>query len=274
MGRRPELAKARKRTELSKVELSAGQAPRDAVGVPRRHRRPGRAATAAALRNLRDHGVSAIATAEAFAPDDASNETRVAAMAAELGLPSCASTDLSGLYGLELRAVTAAINASIMPIALRTASHVEEGVARRRHRRADHGDAGRRRRDRPRRVQGRARAHALLGPRGIGVGRAPVHGRARRHRRRGRRHVDERRGREARAALALLRHRCVPRDGAARRRRAGDRRRRWLDAPGEAGEGLGRRAALGAHRRTSLRLLHRRRAPRGRDAGHDHPPRR
>jgi N-methylhydantoinase A len=128
MGRRPELAKARKRTELSKVELSAGKhlATRsvfldvtDGLDV---------AATAAALRDLRDQGVSAIATAEAFAPDDASNETRVAAMAADLGLPSCASTDLSGLYGLELRAVTAAINASIMPIALRTASHVEEGV--------------------------------------------------------------------------------------------------------------------------------------------------
>ena len=76
MGRRPELAKARKRTELSKVELSAGKhlATRsvfldvtDGLDV---------SATAAALRNLRDQGVSAIATAEAFAPDDASNETR------------------------------------------------------------------------------------------------------------------------------------------------------------------------------------------------------
>ena len=128
MGRRPELAKARKRTQLAHVELSAGKHlttesvfldVSDGLDL---------AATAAALADLQARGVSAIATAEAFAPDDASNETQVAAMAAELGLPSCASTDLSGLYGLELRAVTAAVNASIMPIALRTASHVEAGV--------------------------------------------------------------------------------------------------------------------------------------------------
>ena len=36
---------------------------------------------------------------------------------------------MSGLYGLELRTVTAAINASILPIALRTAGFVEAGVA-------------------------------------------------------------------------------------------------------------------------------------------------
>jgi N-methylhydantoinase A/oxoprolinase/acetone carboxylase beta subunit len=127
MGRRPELAKARKRTELAKVELSAGKHLATVPvfldvtdGLDE--------SAAAALQQLLDRGVSAIATAEAFAPDGASNETRVAQMAASLGLPSCASTDLSGLYGLELRAVTAAVNASIMPIALRTASHVEEGV--------------------------------------------------------------------------------------------------------------------------------------------------
>ncbi len=128
MGRRPELAKARKRTELSKVELSAGKyLATESVFLDVTDGLDVRA-TKAALQDLRDRGVSAIATAEAFAPDDASNETRVAAMAADLGLPSCASTDLSGLYGLELRAVTAAVNVSIMPIALRTASHVEAGV--------------------------------------------------------------------------------------------------------------------------------------------------
>ncbi len=36
---------------------------------------------------------------------------------------------MSGLYGLELRAVTAAINASILPIAITTAGFVEAGVA-------------------------------------------------------------------------------------------------------------------------------------------------
>ncbi len=73
----PSSRKARKRTELSKVELSAGKHLATRSGVPRRHRRParcrdpGRAANAAATT-----ASSAIATAEAFAPDDASNETR------------------------------------------------------------------------------------------------------------------------------------------------------------------------------------------------------
>ena len=128
MGRRPELAKARKRTELAKVELSAGKHLATVPVFLDVTDGLDESAAASALQYLRDRGVSAIATAEAFAPDDASNETRVAAMAAALGLPSCASTDLSGLYGLELRAVTAAVNASIMPIALRTASYVEDGV--------------------------------------------------------------------------------------------------------------------------------------------------
>ena len=73
--------------------------------------------------------MSAIATAEAFAPDDADErDPRRRRWRPSLGLPSCASTELTGLYGLELRAVTAAVNASILPIALRTASHVEDGV--------------------------------------------------------------------------------------------------------------------------------------------------
>ena len=36
---------------------------------------------------------------------------------------------MTGLYGLELRAVTAALNASVLPIAVRTEEHVERGVA-------------------------------------------------------------------------------------------------------------------------------------------------
>ena len=49
--------------------------------------------------------------------------------ASELGLPVTTSAELTGLYGLELRSVTAALNASILPIALRTAEVVGAGVA-------------------------------------------------------------------------------------------------------------------------------------------------
>ena len=83
----------------------------------------------ATLEAWKAEGMSAVCVAEAFAPDDSTAETAVAALAAEIGLPACASSELTGLYGLELRTVTAAINASIVPIALRTASYVEQGVA-------------------------------------------------------------------------------------------------------------------------------------------------
>ena len=128
LGRRPELRRARERTALRHVELAAGRTlPTTSAffdvtdGLPVEE-------VASALRAMRDAGVSAVCVAEAFAPDDASNETEVTEMATALGLPACASTELSGLYGLELRAVTSAVNASILPIALRTADFVARGV--------------------------------------------------------------------------------------------------------------------------------------------------
>ena len=67
--------------------------------------------------------------AEAFAPDGGQDERRAVQAALDRGLPACGSAEMTGLYGLELRAVTAALNASILPIAMRTEQHVERGVA-------------------------------------------------------------------------------------------------------------------------------------------------
>jgi N-methylhydantoinase A/oxoprolinase/acetone carboxylase beta subunit len=120
MARAPYLRKARNRTMISKavahefLDLSAGF---DAASARQ------------ALTRLADAGAEAICVAEAFAPDDSTCEDAVAAIAAELGLPVTTSSGLTGLYGLELRTVTAALNASILPIALRTAEVVEAGVA-------------------------------------------------------------------------------------------------------------------------------------------------
>jgi N-methylhydantoinase A len=120
LARAPYLRKARNRTMISKavahefLDLSAGF---DASAA--RH----------ALARLADAGAQAVCVAEAFAPDDSACEDAVAALAAELGLPVTTSSELTGLYGLELRTVTAALNASILPIALRTAEVVQTGVA-------------------------------------------------------------------------------------------------------------------------------------------------
>jgi N-methylhydantoinase A len=129
MAAAPHVAKARKRTALARIDLTDSRALRtvhefiDTTGGFDIN------TARAAVGRLNAAGIGALCVAEAFAPDDVSNEAAVAALAAEAGIPVTTSTELSGLYGLELRTLTGALNASILPIALRTAEVVEEGVA-------------------------------------------------------------------------------------------------------------------------------------------------
>ena len=128
LGRRPDLKRVEKRTTLRDVEVAPGKrlevhsAFFDVTdGLPV-------ADVRGALDRFRAAGVAAVCVAEAFSPDDPGNEQAVAALATEAGFPVCTSSDLSGLYGLELRAITAALNSSILPIAVSTASFVADGV--------------------------------------------------------------------------------------------------------------------------------------------------
>src|SRR5439155_24979241 len=120
--------KARKRTALARIDLTDSRPMRtvhefmDTTGGFD----PG--AARAAVGRLQAAGIGALCVAEAFSPDDTSNEAAVAALAAEAGIPATTSTELSGLW-LELRTLTGALNASILPIALRTAEVVQAGVA-------------------------------------------------------------------------------------------------------------------------------------------------
>jgi N-methylhydantoinase A/oxoprolinase/acetone carboxylase beta subunit len=85
---------------------------------------------AAAIARLQAAGATSACVAEAFSTEDGSHEATAVAALRAAGLPACASTEMSGLYGLELRTVTAAINASVLPIAVATAGLVEAGVAK------------------------------------------------------------------------------------------------------------------------------------------------
>jgi N-methylhydantoinase A/oxoprolinase/acetone carboxylase beta subunit len=120
MGRAPYLRKARNRTMVKGIvaheflDLTEGFDPK---------------AARQALQRLVAAGAQAVCVAEAFAPDDSACEDAAAGLAAEAGLPVTTSSGLTGLYGLELRTVTTALNASILPIALRTAEVVQSGVA-------------------------------------------------------------------------------------------------------------------------------------------------
>ncbi|HUS16251.1 MAG TPA: hydantoinase/oxoprolinase family protein [Chloroflexia bacterium] len=78
-----------------------------------------------AVRDLADAGAGAIVASEAFSVDDNANERLVMLAARELGLPATGGHEVSGAYGLEVRTLTAAINASIMPRMIGTAEMVE-----------------------------------------------------------------------------------------------------------------------------------------------------
>lgn len=128
MGAEPDLRKARKRTRLDHIELSPGRLLRTVSEFIDVTRGLDDRQLAAALDQFDAAGATAMCAAEAFATETATNEHQAVLAAAARGLPGCASSDMSGLYGLELRAVTAALNASILPIAVRTAAYVESGV--------------------------------------------------------------------------------------------------------------------------------------------------
>jgi len=130
IGRQPDLRPARKRTAVGDVALAPGRALRtrheflDATAGLRA------ADVDAALDRLAAAGATAIAASGAFAVDAPEAERLVAERARERGLPTCAGHELSGAYGLELRTVSAAINASILPLMERTAQIVHDVLGR------------------------------------------------------------------------------------------------------------------------------------------------
>jgi N-methylhydantoinase A len=124
-----DIRKSRKRTVDTRIELSPGRRLTTVTEFLDVGGGLDLDTAKAAVERLRAAGAQAIAVAQAFAPDDPTHEETVAEAATAAGLPVTTSAGLTGLYGLEMRAVTAALNASILPIALRTAQVVGSGVA-------------------------------------------------------------------------------------------------------------------------------------------------
>ena len=129
IGRRPDLKKARARTTVGDVRLAPGRrlATRHSFldgteGLDKNQLR-------AVLHGLVESGAEVICVSEAFGVEDARGEWLALELAGELGVPACAGSELTGLYGLEMRTVTAALNASILPAAMRTARLVADAVA-------------------------------------------------------------------------------------------------------------------------------------------------
>ena len=86
--------------------------------------------TESAIKRLRGEGAEVIVATEAFGVDDPSNEIFVMKSAVKMGLPCTASHEISSIYGLEIRTLTAAVNASIMPKTFKVADFVEGAMQR------------------------------------------------------------------------------------------------------------------------------------------------
>jgi N-methylhydantoinase A len=77
------------------------------------------------INELKEEGARVLIVSEAYGVDDPSNELYVMQNS---DLPATAGHELTGIYGLEIRTLTAAINASILPKAIGTARYVEKAV--------------------------------------------------------------------------------------------------------------------------------------------------
>jgi len=80
------------------------------------------------INRLKEKGAEVIVATEAFGVDDPSNELFVMNNAAKQKIPSTASHEISGTYGLEIRTLTAAVNASVLPKTFQVANFVEDAI--------------------------------------------------------------------------------------------------------------------------------------------------
>ncbi|MCQ2969901.1 MAG: hydantoinase/oxoprolinase family protein [Clostridium sp.] len=80
------------------------------------------------INELKALGVEVLVVSMAFGVDDMTNELKVAKIAEEMGMPITIASDITKLYGLTRRTKTAAINASILPTMLETATSTEQSV--------------------------------------------------------------------------------------------------------------------------------------------------
>ncbi|HBY92971.1 MAG: hypothetical protein M5U01_36620 [Ardenticatenaceae bacterium] len=128
MGRGRDAADAARRTRIDDIPLAPGKSLRVHHVFLDTSAKLTMAAAARAVESLAALGAEAIVASEAFSVDDSAHEVLILDAAAACGLPAVAGHQLSGLYGLEIRTLTAAINASLLPKMLQTTELVERSL--------------------------------------------------------------------------------------------------------------------------------------------------
>ncbi len=82
----------------------------------------------AEINGLKSNGASVIVASKAFGVDDLTEENQIKSVADKYNIPVSVASEISKLYGLTRRTRTAAINASILPKMLDTATSTERSV--------------------------------------------------------------------------------------------------------------------------------------------------
>ncbi len=85
-------------------------------------------AARSAVETLRDGGAGVIVASAMYSVDDPTDEECVLRAAETIGMPAVGGHQVTGLYGLQLRTTTAAINASILPRMTHTAEQVRRAL--------------------------------------------------------------------------------------------------------------------------------------------------
>ena len=128
MGVGPEKKSVVKRTNLQNADINAGRDISVEHEFLDTSRLISEGEASSCVRRLRDRGAKVIVATEAYGVDDPSNELFVMEAARRNGIPAAASHEISGIYGLEIRTLTAAVNASVLPKTYQVANFVESAI--------------------------------------------------------------------------------------------------------------------------------------------------
>ncbi|MDZ7345024.1 MAG: hypothetical protein ONA90_10985, partial [candidate division KSB1 bacterium] len=123
-----EARRVRHETAIGDIQLAPGKYLRTGYRFLDAHRDFTEAQIRRALGELKAEGAAAIVAAEAFSVENPERERQVMRLAKDMGLLATATHQISELYGLRIRTRTAVINASILPLAVRTAEMTQRGL--------------------------------------------------------------------------------------------------------------------------------------------------
>lgn len=119
--------KAKSDLNVGDIELSPGKYLRSSLQFVE----PKSDQVGPAVDTLKGEDCKAMVAAQGFSVDDPSGEKDVMQKAREAGMPCCGTHEMSGLYGLRVRARTAVLNASILPKMIETAEMTHKALEQR-----------------------------------------------------------------------------------------------------------------------------------------------